>query len=108
MMGLSDGAILEDPTGALRDRDSRALELAYKKCEDVTKTFSKTFYIGTGLMRPMARKHAWAIYAWCRRTDDIVDSPRALLNPGLLDSHLEEWNRRLDGIWNQRPEDSYD
>jgi hypothetical protein len=26
-----------------------------------------------------ARKAVWAIYVWCRRTDDIVDGPRAMV-----------------------------
>jgi 15-cis-phytoene synthase len=50
-------------------------------------------------MRPDARAHVWAIYAWCRRTDDIVDSPRALLNREVLTKDLEDWSIRLDKIW---------
>ena len=51
-------------------REQRALSLAYRRCEYVTKLFSKTFYMGTSLMEPAARKHVWAIYAWCRRTGE--------------------------------------
>jgi len=100
--------LMENPTDALTNRDTKALAQAYEQCEDVTKAFSKTFYIGTAFMRPEARKHAWAIYAWCRRTDDIVDSPQALANPNKLDSDLGEWVHRLDDIWDQRPTDQYD
>jgi phytoene/squalene synthetase len=49
-------------------RDSQALNLAYKRCEYVTKLFSKTFYMGTNLLPKHARQQVWAIYAWCRRT----------------------------------------
>ena len=42
------------------DRNDRALALAYDRCEYVTKLFSKTFYMGTSLMRPDARKHVSA------------------------------------------------
>jgi phytoene synthase len=97
-----------DYTQALADQDPKALASAYKKCEDVTQEFSKTFYIGTALLRPEARKHGWAIYAWCRRVDDIVDSPQAMLNPTQLDSDLIEWNRRLNGIWQGKPTDPFD
>jgi hypothetical protein len=45
-----------DYTAALADQDPKALSLAYEKCEDVTKEFSKTFYIGTALLRPEAKK----------------------------------------------------
>eukprot|EP00746_Dinoflagellata_sp_MGD_P125705 gnl/MRDRNA2_/MRDRNA2_60543_c0_seq1.p1 gnl/MRDRNA2_/MRDRNA2_60543_c0~~gnl/MRDRNA2_/MRDRNA2_60543_c0_seq1.p1 ORF type:complete len:541 (+),score=75.33 gnl/MRDRNA2_/MRDRNA2_60543_c0_seq1:165-1625(+) len=97
-----------DYTAALADQDPKVLSLAYKKCEDVTQEFSKTFYIGTALLRPEAKKHGWAIYAWCRRVDDIVDSPQAMLNPTQLDSDLIEWNRRLNGIWEGKPSDMFD
>ena len=59
-------------------------------------------------MRPDARQHVWAIYAWCRRTDDIVDSPRALLNRDVLSKDLQEWGARLDGIWRNEPRDLFD
>jgi len=107
MMGISDSEFLQNK-GDMDCRNSKALELAYTRCEYVTKTFSKTFYMGTSLMRPDARAHVWAIYAWCRRTDDIVDSPRALMNREVLDSDLKEWNRRLDDIWSQNPGDLFD
>jgi phytoene synthase len=97
-----------DPTKALADQNPKALALAYKQCEDVTQEFSKTFYIGTALLRPGARKHGWAIYAWCRRVDDIVDSPQAMLNPTQLDRDLVDWNRRLNGIWTGKPTDMFD
>eukprot|EP00747_Dinoflagellata_sp_TGD_P153571 gnl/TRDRNA2_/TRDRNA2_177409_c0_seq3.p1 gnl/TRDRNA2_/TRDRNA2_177409_c0~~gnl/TRDRNA2_/TRDRNA2_177409_c0_seq3.p1 ORF type:complete len:496 (+),score=68.50 gnl/TRDRNA2_/TRDRNA2_177409_c0_seq3:94-1488(+) len=88
--------------------DAKTLKLAYQECEEVTKEASKTFHLATALLQPAARKHAWAIYAWCRRTDDIVDSPEAQANPQLLDTELEEWNRRLNGIWKRTPADMYD
>ena len=81
--GLSEKELLSIAYGSSADLDGlkkQALNLAYRRCEYVTKLFSKTFYMGTSLMRPEARQHVWAIYSWCRRTDDIVDSPRALLD----------------------------
>lgn len=44
----------------------------------------------------------------CRRTDDIVDSPRALLNKEVLSRDLKEWNQRLDRIWAGEPTDLFD
>lgn len=89
-------------------RQDRALSLAYRRCEHVTQLFSKTFYMGTTLMKEDARAHVWAIYTWCRRTDDIVDSPRALLDRDVLSSDLAKWNDRLNHIWNDRPHDLFD
>jgi hypothetical protein len=32
---------------------------------------------GTKLMTPQKAKAIWAIYVWCRRTDELVDGPNA-------------------------------
>jgi 15-cis-phytoene synthase len=50
-----------------------------QECERITGIFAKTFYLGTKFMPDDARKAVWAIYVWCRRTDDIVDGPRAMV-----------------------------
>lgn len=101
LKGLSEKELIVSSSSSIMssERSEIALNLAYKRCEYVTQLFSKTFYMGTSLMRPDARAHVWAIYAWCRRTDDIVDSPRALLNREVLNKDLEDWSRRLDSIW---------
>jgi hypothetical protein len=101
VMGLSESELLIASTknDDSASRTEKSLKLAYNRCEYVTKLFSKTFYMGTSLMRPDARQHVWAIYTWCRRTDDLVDSPRALLNRDTLKKDLQDWNKRLDEIW---------
>lgn len=111
MKGLSEKDLLVTSSTTTADaatREKQALGLAYKRCEYVTELFSKTFYMGTSLMEPNARQHVWAVYAWCRRTDDIVDSPRALLNRETLEKDLVEWEDRLDRIWKQEPLDLFD
>ena len=101
LKGLSEKELIVSSSSTIMkaERSEIALGLAYRRCEYVTQLFSKTFYMGTSLMRPDARAHVWAIYAWCRRTDDIVDSPRALLNREVLTRDLEDWSVRLDRIW---------
>ena len=42
------------------------------------------------------------------RTDDIVDSPRALLDREVLRSDLAEWGARLDAVWAGKPVDLFD
>lgn len=107
--GLSEQELIRD--AALYNDDERrgsALQLAYRRCEYVTKLFSKTFYTGTTLMRKDTRPHVWAIYAWCRRTDDIVDSPRALISKDTLTRDLSIWEQRLDQIWSGQAADLFD
>jgi phytoene synthase len=53
------------------------LDAAYERCGDVTSEFAKTFYMGTQLMTPAQAKAIWAVYVWCRRTDELVDGPNA-------------------------------
>ena len=54
-----------------------SIEEAYEVCRRVTAKYSKTFYTGTMLMAPAKRRAIWAIYVWCRRTDELVDGPQA-------------------------------
>ena len=108
MKGLSEKDFLTSTTTDTAAKKTQALDLAYRRCEYVTELFSKTFYMGTSLMEKNARQHVWAVYAWCRRTDDIVDSPRALLNRETLMNDLREWEKRLDRIWAGEPLDLFD
>ena len=53
------------------------LDEAYERCGVVTASYAKTFYLGTQLMTPEKAKAVWAVYVWCRRTDELVDGPNA-------------------------------
>lgn len=53
------------------------MEDAYERCAFVTGEYAKTFYLGTQLMVPEKARATWAIYVWCRRTDELVDGPNA-------------------------------
>ena len=46
---------------------------AVEHCRAVTRTHSKTFYLGSQLFTPIERAAVWAVYAACRSGDDIVD-----------------------------------
>ena len=54
------------------------LKDAYEICRRETQQWAKTFYLGTLLLPYEKRKAIWAIYVWCRRTDELMDSPEAL------------------------------
>ncbi|KAF2908949.1 hypothetical protein DAI22_12g219100 [Oryza sativa Japonica Group] len=65
----------------------------------------ETFYLGTQLMTPERRKAVWAIYVWCRRTDELVDGPNSsYITPKALD----RWEKRLEDLFEGRPYDMYD
>lgn len=46
---------------------------AYDHCENIIKQHSKTFYRAFSLLPKNQKKAVWAVYAFCRRVDDIVD-----------------------------------
>ena len=77
-----------------------SLEQAYEACRAETAEWAKTFYLGTLLMPPAKRRAIWAIYVWCRRTDELMDSPEAQARP------VEELAARLD-CWEQRTRDLF-
>ena len=81
------------------------LEAAYEYCGQITAHYAKTFFLGTKLM-PTDKKHAvWAIYVWCRRTDELVDGPNAMhITPAALD----RWEERLEAAFAGRPYDMLD
>ena len=53
------------------------LDDAFSRCGIVTEGYAKTFYLGTQLMTPEKARAVWAVYVWCRRTDELVDGPNA-------------------------------
>mmetsp|Transcript_29274 Transcript_29274/g.41448 ORF Transcript_29274/g.41448 Transcript_29274/m.41448 type:complete len:465 (+) Transcript_29274:192-1586(+) len=73
------------------------LRKAYVESGEVTSAFAKTFYLGTQLLPEDAREAIWAIYVWCRRTDEIVDAPRQ--NDDEMLPELSTWEIRLENLW---------
>ncbi|KAL5708505.1 hypothetical protein ACHQM5_019296 [Ranunculus cassubicifolius] len=81
------------------------LEEAYERCRHICAEYAKTFYLGTLLMTEERQKAIWAIYVWCRRTDELVDGPNAIhMSAAVLDG----WQERLHDIFNGRPYDMLD
>nr|UDM59633.1 phytoene synthase [Ulva prolifera] len=81
------------------------LEEAYQFCGKVTEHFAKTFYLGTQLMTPEKARATWAIYLWCRRTDELVDGPNA---DRITPQALDKWESRLEDIFDGKPTDHLD
>ena len=73
------------------------LRSVYEESGEVTSAFAKTFYLGTQLLPKEAQEAIWAIYVWCRRTDEIVDAPRENDDEMLRD--LSSWEIRLENLW---------
>ncbi len=69
-------------------------------CRKETQQWAKTFYLGTLLLPYEKRKAIWAIYVWCRRTDELMDSPEALKkSEEELTESLNSWEENTRNIF---------
>ncbi|GLV58806.1 phytoene desaturase [Dictyobacter sp. S3.2.2.5] len=81
---------------------------AYEYCRQLTQRASKTFYWGSLFLPQPKRQAVWAIYAFCRMVDDIVDeeveaSPamghlRGMIAP---DRAIDGWRKDLTRLYEQ-------
>lgn len=88
-----------------RSEQLTSVESAYELCRQITAKYSKTFYLGTLLMTPEKRRAIWAIYVWCRRTDELVDGPQAAMT---TEETLDRWENQLEAIFRGYPTDEAD
>ena len=85
------------------------LDEAYEVCRVETERWAKTFYLGTLLMPPVKRRAIWAIYVWCRRTDELMDSPEAQSLPvAELSERLDLWEARTRELFSGKIRDGLD
>ncbi|MDJ0729871.1 MAG: phytoene synthase [Crocosphaera sp.] len=82
-----------------------SVEESYERCRQITQKYSKTFYLGTLLMPPEKRRAIWAIYVWCRRTDELVDGPQAKFT---TPETLQQWQDHLEYLFKGHPLDDED
>lgn len=62
--------------------------------ESMTRTYSKSFYMATKLLPARVRNDVYAVYAFCRQSDNIVDAPRQR-SPELIARELHQWKEEL-------------
>ncbi|XP_038681508.1 phytoene synthase 2, chloroplastic-like [Tripterygium wilfordii] len=97
---------VDEPVDAVKGLSSwDILNEAYERCGEVCAEYAKTFYLGTLLMTPERRRAVWAIYVWCRRTDELVDGPNA---SHITPKALDRWEERLNDLFEGRPYDMFD
>lgn len=73
--------------------DSKALDRAYDKCDEITYENSRTFFMASSLLPYEKRRGARALYAFCRITDDIVDEPDSSLE--YRQQNLNHWRAEI-------------
>ncbi|GBF82691.1 15-cis-phytoene synthase CrtB [Aphanothece sacrum] len=97
--------MLQLPKPTQPQKSLAPLDEAYELCRQITQKYSKTFYLGTLLMPPEKRQAIWAIYVWCRRTDELVDGPQAQLT---TPETLKLWEEHLESLFSGHPIDDED
>jgi 15-cis-phytoene synthase len=66
-----------DPAGGGRLDAGLSLAASYELCRRVQRAHSRTYYFSTRLFPPEVRPHVYALYAFMRYADEIVDNPGA-------------------------------
>ncbi len=74
------------------------LRLSLKWSREMTRVFSKGFYLSTFLMPAGLRRDVFALYGFCRYTDNIGDSPRKR-SLGKISQELEHWRDELTSAY---------
>jgi phytoene synthase len=81
---------------------SSYLDECYRHCRDIARTNSKTFYLSSLFLGPEKRRAVWAVYAFCRCADDIVDQ----VTPAQERlAAIDYWERALLAAFNGKPDD---
>eukprot|EP00850_Spirogloea_muscicola_P013996 SM000098S25076 [mRNA] locus=s98:6611:8845:- [translate_table: standard] len=103
---LGDGSVAGASSASLLPITSdEIMQEAYARCGEVCAEYAKTFYLGTKLMTPERQRAIWAIYVWCRRTDELVDGPNA---SHITPTALNRWEQRLEDVFHGQPYDMLD
>jgi phytoene synthase len=59
--------------GSVEAPETSYLDECYRQCREIARVNSKTFYLSSLFLAPEKRRAVWAVYAFCRTADDIVD-----------------------------------
>ena len=88
----------------LISRNSRIdnLKKAYTLCENLAKSHYENFTIASWLIPKKKRNHIYAIYSYCRYTDDLGDEYH-----GNKQKAIDHWERDLLNCYNGTPNHPY-
>lgn len=74
---------------------------AYEVCRRVTYTHAKTFYFASHFIAPHKRNACYAVYAFCRYVDDLIDV--AMEQGDVTRDHavtlVAQWRKDLDALY---------
>jgi phytoene synthase len=82
------------------------LEHSYSTCRALARKYGKTYYAATYALPQVKRHHVWALYAFCRLADDIVDEESdapAVTRASALAAFGDRFFRDLDAGDSEHP-----
>jgi len=77
-----------------------SLDEAYDYCKKLTEKSGPHFSVGFRFLPPAKRRAIYAVYAFCRYADDIVDEHQ----DQALEPLLQAWEAELERCYQQKPE----
>lgn len=77
--------------------DHAAIAIAMDHCRALTKARARNFYYGLKLLPEPKRSALYAIYAWMREADDIIDGESGIARPETLERFASTTRAVLDG-----------
>jgi phytoene synthase len=92
LLDWAHAPLIEDAPHITVQAENDVLRAAYAQCDQITRVHSRTFYMASGLLPKEKRRAARALYAFCRVTDNIIDSDQPA---EIRRSQLESWQRQV-------------
>jgi len=84
--------------------DPHLVAQGYRLAKRVTRQHAKSFFFASYLLFGARRKAAFALYAFCRRLDDLVDEGGQGLAPVDLKARLEQARQRVAEVYLPMPD----
>jgi phytoene synthase len=75
------------------------LDESYAQCRQIAKRYGTTYYWATYALPRVKRHHVWALYAFCRYADDIVDNVEDSATIGERADALAAFGKRFFADW---------
>jgi phytoene synthase len=89
--------------GFLREDDSQLARSDAQHCESITRAHARTFALASSFLPTRKRRGAFAVYAFCRLADDIVDRNRGK-DPARLQAELDAYRAGVEEAVNGNPD----
>jgi phytoene synthase len=77
--------------------------VGYRRARALTRTHARTFHFASHALPPDRRRAALALYAFCRRVDDLVDEPGLGWRPDELRARLSRARGLVRGLYGDGP-----